>query len=139
MAGGIPVPLSLDLKSNAKTSADYILDLDKLRSKITDKTKMIVLNNPNNPTGKLYTREELEGIAAIATKFDLLVIADEVYEWHIYPGKEMIRFASLPGMYERTITIGSAGKAFSATGWKLGMFYSIFFLIVIANNHFLLH
>jgi aspartate/methionine/tyrosine aminotransferase len=53
---------------------------------------MIVLNNPNNPTGKLYTREELEGIAKIATEFDLLVVADEVYEWHIYPGKEMIRF-----------------------------------------------
>lgn len=92
MAGGVPVPLALDLKPNPKTSEDYILDLGKLRSKITDKTKMIVLNNPNNPTGKLYTREELEGIAKIATEFDLLVVADEVYEWHIYPGKEMIRF-----------------------------------------------
>ncbi|KAI6192199.1 Nkat-3 [Aphelenchoides bicaudatus] len=120
MAGGVPVPLALDLKPNPKTSDDYVLDLDKLQSKITSKTKMIVLNNPNNPTGKLYTRAELEGIAKIAQEHDLLVISDEVYEWHIYPGKEMIRFASLPGIYERTITIGSAGKAFSATGWKLG-------------------
>ncbi|KAI6210255.1 Kynurenine-oxoglutarate transaminase [Aphelenchoides besseyi] len=120
MAGGVPVPITLDLKPNATTSADYVLNIEKLRSKITDKTKMLILNNPNNPTGKLYNREELNAVAELAKEFDLLVVSDEVYEWHVYPGKEMIRFASLPDMYERTITIGSAGKAFSATGWKLG-------------------
>ncbi|CAD5229790.1 unnamed protein product [Bursaphelenchus okinawaensis] len=120
MAGGVPVPIALDLPENPKTSADYKVNFDKIRSKITSKTKMIILNNPNNPSGKLYTRSELEGIAKIAEEFNLIVVADEVYEWHVFEGFEMIRFASLPNMYQRTITIGSAGKAFSATGWKLG-------------------
>lgn len=120
MAGGIPVPVLLELSSDPKTSADYKVNLDAIESKVTEKTKMIVLNNPHNPTGKLFTRKELEGIADIVKRHDLLVVSDEVYEWHVYPGHEMIRFASLPGMYERTITIGSAGKAFSVTGWKLG-------------------
>lgn len=120
MAGGIAVPIVLELDSDAKTSAGYKVDFDKLRSKITQKTKMIVLNNPNNPTGKLFTRHELEQLAKIVEENDLLVVADEVYEWMVYPGHEMIRFATIQGMYNRTITIGSAGKAFSATGWKLG-------------------
>ncbi|CAD5233402.1 unnamed protein product [Bursaphelenchus xylophilus] len=120
MAGAVPIAIALDLPENPKTSADYAVNFEKIRARITDKTKMIILNNPNNPSGKLYTRAELEGIARIAEEFDLLVVADEVYEWHIFPGSEMVRFASLPNMYERTITIGSAGKAFSATGWKLG-------------------
>ena len=90
-------------------------------------------SSPNNPTGKLYTRSELEQLAKIAIENDFIVLTDEVYEWMVYPGGEMIRFglefslklkknflASLPGMYERTITIGSAGKVFSATGWKTG-------------------
>jgi kynurenine--oxoglutarate transaminase/cysteine-S-conjugate beta-lyase/glutamine--phenylpyruvate transaminase len=120
MAGGVPVSVVMELSENPKTSEDYKLDLNKIESKITKKTKMLVLNNPHNPTGKLFTRKELEGLAEIAKKHDLIVIADEVYEWHVYPGHEMIRFATLPGMYERTITIGSAGKAFSVTGWKTG-------------------
>ncbi|CAJ0592606.1 unnamed protein product [Cylicocyclus nassatus] len=119
MAGGVPVHCVMPLKENAKSSADYELDIEQMRGKITSRTKMIVLNNPNNPTGKLYSRNELEAIAKIAREFDLLVIADEVYEWHVWD-KKMIRFATLPGMYERTISIGSAGKAFSVTGWKLG-------------------
>uniref|UniRef100_A0A7E4VCK3 Aminotran_1_2 domain-containing protein n=1 Tax=Panagrellus redivivus TaxID=6233 RepID=A0A7E4VCK3_PANRE len=120
MGGGVPVPVVMELAEGATGSEDYKLDLAKIESKITSKTKMLVLNNPNNPTGKLFTREELEGIAELVKKHDLIVVADEVYEWHVYPGHEMIRFASLPGMYERTITIGSAGKAFSVTGWKSG-------------------
>lgn len=120
MAGGVPVPVQLKLSPNAKTSADYCIDLSAIERKISSRTKMIVLNNPHNPTGKLFTRKELEGIASIASRRNLLVVADEVYEWHVYPGHDMIRFASLPGMFERTITIGSAGKAFSVTGWKLG-------------------
>uniref|UniRef100_A0A1I8BTW5 kynurenine--oxoglutarate transaminase n=1 Tax=Meloidogyne hapla TaxID=6305 RepID=A0A1I8BTW5_MELHA len=120
MAGAIPVPVVLELDPNATSSAGYILNLDVVKSKINSKTKMIVLNNPNNPTGKLYTRSELEQLAKIAIDNDLIVLTDEVYEWMVYPGGEMIRFASLPGMFERTITIGSAGKVFSATGWKTG-------------------
>ncbi|KAK0404213.1 hypothetical protein QR680_017342 [Steinernema hermaphroditum] len=120
MTGAVPVPVVLELTDDPKTSADYRLDVVDLEKHINEKTKMIVLNNPHNPTGKLFTREELQAIANLAEKYDLLVIADEVYEWHVYPGREMVRFASLPGMFDRTITIGSAGKAFSVTGWKLG-------------------
>ncbi|TKR80742.1 hypothetical protein L596_014762 [Steinernema carpocapsae] len=120
MTGAVPVPVVLELTENPETSADYRLDPKVLEAHITEKTKMIVLNNPHNPTGKLFTREELQTIADLAEKNDLLVVADEVYEFHVYKGHEMIKFASLPGMYNRTITIGSAGKAFSVTGWKLG-------------------
>ncbi|KAH7716672.1 kynurenine-oxoglutarate transaminase [Aphelenchoides avenae] len=120
MAGGVPVPIVLELRPNATTSADYILDLEAVEAKISSRTKMLILNNPQNPTGKLFPMEELAGIAALAEKYNLIVVSDEVYEWHVYPGKEMIRFASLPGTYDRTITVGSAGKAFSITGWHLG-------------------
>uniref|UniRef100_A0A914QPW2 kynurenine--oxoglutarate transaminase n=1 Tax=Panagrolaimus davidi TaxID=227884 RepID=A0A914QPW2_9BILA len=92
MAGGVPISVVMELSKNPKTSGDYKLDLNKIESKITKKTKMLVLNNPHNPTGKLFTRKELEGLAEIAKKHDLIVIADEVYEWHVYPGHEMIRF-----------------------------------------------
>jgi kynurenine--oxoglutarate transaminase/cysteine-S-conjugate beta-lyase/glutamine--phenylpyruvate transaminase len=95
MGGGVPVPVVMELSDNPKTSGDYKLDLNKIESKITNKTKMIVVNNPNNPTGKLFTREELEGIAVLVRKHDLIVIADEVYEWHVYPGHEMIRFGEI--------------------------------------------
>ncbi|VDK70410.1 unnamed protein product [Onchocerca ochengi] len=120
MAGGIPIPVMLDLPLEPKSSKDYTLNVKAIEEKISKRTKMIVLNNPHNPTGKLFTQEELEKIADIVVRYNLLVVADEVYEWHVYGGKKMIRFASLPGMYKHTITIGSAGKAFSVTGWKLG-------------------
>uniref|UniRef100_A0A0N5BNH9 Aminotran_1_2 domain-containing protein n=1 Tax=Strongyloides papillosus TaxID=174720 RepID=A0A0N5BNH9_STREA len=129
-AGGTPVPVVLKLdKSNIKnglSSADFKLDINALEEKITPKTKMLVLTNPNNPIGKLYSRKELEAIAKFVEKHDLIVVSDEVYEWHVphatkkANGEGMIRFASLPNMYDRTITIGSAGKAFSITGWKIG-------------------
>ncbi|KAE9411971.1 hypothetical protein Angca_004712, partial [Angiostrongylus cantonensis] len=119
MAGGVPVHCAMTVSEQAKTSNDLRLDIAQLRAKCNGKTKMIVLNNPNNPTGKLFTRDELENIAQLARDFNLIVVADEVYEWHVWD-KQMIRFASLPGMYDRTISIGSAGKAFSVTGWKLG-------------------
>uniref|UniRef100_A0A183FSP5 Aminotran_1_2 domain-containing protein n=1 Tax=Heligmosomoides polygyrus TaxID=6339 RepID=A0A183FSP5_HELPZ len=119
MAGGVPVHYPMEVPDHAKSSSDFRIDLAKLRAKCSKKTKVLVLNNPNNPTGKLYTQEELMGIAEIVRDFNLIVIADEVYEWHVWD-KKMIRFATLPGMFERTISIGSAGKAFSVTGWKLG-------------------
>uniref|UniRef100_A0A914V6Q5 Aminotransferase class I/classII domain-containing protein n=1 Tax=Plectus sambesii TaxID=2011161 RepID=A0A914V6Q5_9BILA len=124
MAGGVPVSIPLRLKSSGKdvelSSADLQLDMTELESKFSSKTKMLILNNPQNPTGKLFRRSELEAIAALVEKHNVLVIADEVYEWQVYPGHEMVRFASLPRMHDRTITIGSAGKTFSVTGWKLG-------------------
>ncbi|KAI8901046.1 pyridoxal phosphate-dependent transferase [Globomyces pollinis-pini] len=122
LAGGVPVVVSLSAKSNATTSNDWLLDMNSLRNAITSKTKIIMINNPNNPVGKVWTRPELQQIANIAKEFDLLVIADEVYETLVYSdsASPMIKFASLPGMYERTITIGSMGKMFGVTGWKIG-------------------
>lgn len=96
MAGGVPIPIVLKYdETQESASKAFCLDLEVIKSKITSKTKMIVLNNPNNPTGKLFSRKELEGIARIAEKENLIVIADEVYEWHIFPGNEMIRFGNL--------------------------------------------
>ncbi|VDD97303.1 unnamed protein product, partial [Enterobius vermicularis] len=121
MAGGVPVVVLLELSGNPTHSSEYRFDPQILESKITPRTKMIILNNPHNPTGKLFTRDELEIIASVAKKHNLIVVSDEVYEWHVYGhSKKMIRFASLPGMFDRTVTIGSAGKAFSVTGWKIG-------------------
>ncbi|CAG9538935.1 unnamed protein product [Cercopithifilaria johnstoni] len=120
MAGGVPIPVVLSLPSEPRSSKDYTVNVEAIEEKISKRTKMIVLNNPHNPTGKLFTQEELEKITDIVIRHNLLVVADEVYEWHVYGYNRMIRFASLPGMYERTLTIGSAGKAFSITGWKLG-------------------
>ncbi|KAL6307325.1 PLP-dependent transferase [Sparassis latifolia] len=120
--GGKPVyvplhPISDPASPNKRT---WTLDFDELRRAITPRTKMIMLNSPHNPLGKVFNREELEGIADIAEEFNLLVMSDEVYEALVYDGKEHIRFATLPGMWDRTITVGSAGKMFAATGWRVG-------------------
>jgi len=99
---------------------DFGFDFEEFEKEISPATKMIILNNPHNPTGKVYTMEELEVIAKIAIKHDLLVLSDEVYEFITYDDKKHIPIASLPGMFDRTITISSAGKTFSLTGWKIG-------------------
>ncbi|KAK2153109.1 hypothetical protein LSH36_307g03010 [Paralvinella palmiformis] len=121
-AGGIPVFIPLEpTKSGAVvSSADWKLDPEELTRKFSDKTKAIFLNTPNNPLGKVYRYEELELIANLCKKHDVVVFADEVYEWLIYNPNEHIRIATLPDMWQRTITIGSAGKSFSVTGWKTG-------------------
>jgi len=98
---------------------DYHFDPDALRAAITPKTRLVLLNSPHNPTGKVFDRAELELIAAICVEHDLLAITDEVYEHLVFNG-EHIPLASLPGMRERTVTISSAGKTFSFTGWKIG-------------------
>ncbi|CDW53628.1 Aminotran 1 2 and zf-Tim10 DDP domain containing protein [Trichuris trichiura] len=134
MAGGKPVFVPLRLRTNEgnrMSSSDYILDIQELESVVTEKTKLLYLNNPMNPTGKVYSRRELEAIADIAKRHNLLVISDEVYEWLIYENSEMIRFASLPGMWDRTVTIGSVGKTFSLTGWKTGW--------AICPSHLMIH
>ncbi|PIO59721.1 prevent-host-death family protein [Teladorsagia circumcincta] len=82
MAGGTPVHYAMEVSQPTQSSSDFKIDISKLRAKCTKKTKMIVLNNPNNPTGKLYSREELEAIAEMVRDFNLIVVADEVYEWH---------------------------------------------------------
>jgi len=119
-AGGIPVYVPMRPSGDGTRSSDWKLDPDELASKFNSKTKAIFVNNPNNPLGKVFTLEELTMIADLAKKHDVLVIADEVYEWMIYQPNKHIRIATLPGMWERTLTIGSAGKTFSVTGWKVG-------------------
>ncbi|KAF3691300.1 Kynurenine--oxoglutarate transaminase 3 [Channa argus] len=123
MAGAHPVLIPLRLKKSGKktiTSADWCLDPDELSSKFSSKTKAIIINTPNNPLGKVFTRDELQMIADLCIKHDTLCFSDEVYEWLIYKGHQHIKIATLPGMWDRTITISSAGKTFSVTGWKLG-------------------
>lgn len=121
--GGKPVYVPLHPPSpstNKPTSDDWTIDVDELRAAVTSRTKMIIVNTPHNPVGKVFTKKELEAIAAIAEEFNLLVMADEVYDCLVFDGKEHIRIANLPGMWDRTVTVGSAGKAFAATGWRIG-------------------
>ncbi|XP_066548030.1 kynurenine--oxoglutarate transaminase 3 isoform X2 [Amia ocellicauda] len=123
MAGAKPILISLRLKPTKSTnisSGDWVLDPDELASKFGPKTKAIIINTPNNPLGKIFNREELQMIADLCIKHDTLCFSDEVYEWLVYKGHQHIKIASLPGMWDRTITIGSAGKTFGVTGWKIG-------------------
>lgn len=103
-----------------RDGAGWGFDPQPLRAAITANTKAILVNTPHNPTGKVYTREELQTIADIAIEHDLVVIADEVYEHLTFDGHRHIPIATLPGMRDRTVTISSAGKTFSVTGWKIG-------------------
>ena len=114
MAGGTRVPVTLHPHEGA-----FRLDLDELRAAVTDRTRLLLINTPHNPTGTVLTREELTAIAELAVERDLLVVTDEVYEHLVFEG-EHLPLASFPGMRERTVTIGSAGKTFSFTGWKVG-------------------
>ena len=99
---------------------EYRLDLDALRAAVTTRTRLLLVNSPHNPTGTVLDRAELEGIAALAVERDLLVVTDEVYEHLVFDGAEHVPLASLPGMWDRTVTISSGGKTFSTTGWKVG-------------------
>ncbi|CAB4336798.1 MAG: aminotransferase class I/II-fold pyridoxal phosphate-dependent enzyme [Actinobacteria bacterium] len=95
-------------------------DINRLRDSVTSKSKVLLLNSPHNPAGIVFTRAELEEIASIAIEHNLIVISDEAYEHLWYDGHPHCPIAILPGMFERTITVGSAGKSFSFTGWKVG-------------------
>ncbi len=99
---------------------DYSFAVDELARAITTRTRVLLLNSPHNPTGKVFDRVELEAIARLCLEHDLVVITDEVYEHLTYDGAEHIPLATLPGMRDRTVTISSAGKTFSFTGWKIG-------------------
>lgn len=99
---------------------DFRPDIEALRAAITPRTRLLLLNSPHNPTGVVFTREELQAIADLVIEHDLIVISDEAYEHLWYDRHPHIPIATLPGMAERTVTIGSAGKSFSFTGWKVG-------------------
>lgn len=111
-AGGVRRPVTL-------RAPGFRLDADELRAAVTDRTRLILLNSPHNPTGTVLGRAELESVSAVAIEHDLVVVTDEVYE-HLTFGEPHVPLATLPGMFERTLTISSAGKTFSVTGWKVG-------------------
>jgi N-succinyldiaminopimelate aminotransferase len=98
---------------------DWAFDPDALAGAVTARTRLVLLNSPHNPTGKVFTRAELEQVAAVCRDHDLVAVTDEVYEHLVYDG-DHIPLATLPGMAERTLTISSLGKTFSVTGWKVG-------------------
>ena len=112
MAGAVRRPVTL-------RTPDYRFDPDRLRAAITPKTRLLLLNTPHNPTGKVFDREELQLIADLCVEHDLVAVTDEVYEHLVFEG-EHVPLASLPGMRDRVVTISSAGKTFSFTGWKIG-------------------
>ncbi len=118
MAGGTRVPVTL--RPHFDGGARFRLDLDELRAAVTDRTRLLLINTPHNPTGTVLTRAELTAIAELAVERDLLVVTDEVYEHLVFDEAEHLPLATFPGMRERTVTIGSAGKTFSFTGWKVG-------------------
>lgn len=113
MAGGKLVPVTMH-------APDFTVDKKELEKAITPRTKLLILNNPHNPSGKVWTKEELLDVCDLAIKNDLYVMSDEVYEFLLFDGAKHIPTATLDGMYERTITVSSAGKTFGLTGWKIG-------------------
>lgn len=113
MAGGKAVPVTMH-------APDFSVREAELEAAVSAKTKLLIVNNPHNPTGKVWEKTELDAIARFAVKHDLLVISDEVYEFLLFDGAVHHPLALFPGMFERTFTISSAGKTFGLTGWKTG-------------------
>ncbi len=101
-------------------SRNWRMDLDELERRVSEKTKVVVINSPHNPTGGVLTRSDLERIAELAQRFDFLVLADEIYSRNFYLKEEYLSIASLPGMLERTIVVDGFSKAYAMTGWRLG-------------------
>ena len=112
----------------------YGFDLDELRAAITPKTKLLLINTPHNPTGKVLDRAEMQAIAELAIEHDLIVVTDEVYEHLVFDDATHIAMATLPGMRERTLSISSGGKTFNTTGWKIGWLCGPPELIVAAKT-----
>lgn len=113
-AGGIPVGVETLEKD------DFRLTADNLEKAVTSRTKILILPYPNNPTGAVMSKKDLEAVAAVIRRHDLFVISDEIYSELVYDGHEHVSFASIDGMYERTLTINGFSKAFAMTGWRVG-------------------
>ncbi|RWS19108.1 Kynurenine--oxoglutarate transaminase 3-like protein, partial [Leptotrombidium deliense] len=121
LSGGTPVfvPLRPKKAEGLIRGQDWVINKHELRRKFSHKTKMVILSSPNNPTGKIMNKFELQTIAKLCIKFNTLVLMDEVYEWMIFDNNKLIRMR----MWNRTIRIGSAGKSFAVTGLKIGFAY----------------
>jgi aspartate/methionine/tyrosine aminotransferase len=113
MAGGIPRYVQL-------RAPDYRFDLKELAAAFNNRTRAIMINNPHNPTGRVFSRQELQEIGALCQKWGVVAICDEIYEHLIYDGRKHISLATIPGMEDRTLTITGLSKTFSVTGWRLG-------------------
>ena len=113
LAGGTPRFYTL-------RQPDWLIDRDELAALFNEKTKLIIVNTPHNPTGKVYTQDELALIAELCQAYDVIALTDEVYEHIIFDGRQHHLLAQFPGMAERTLTVSSLGKTFSVTGWKVG-------------------
>ena len=113
-AGGVPVPVQ------TKQEDQFRLQAEALEKAVTERTKLLILPYPNNPTGAIMEKSDLEAVAEVVARHDLLVISDEIYSELVYDGHEHVSFASVPGMYERTVTINGFSKAFAMTGWRVG-------------------
>jgi len=112
----IPVIVSMQ-------APDWTFSPEAVEQVVTQRTRAIIVNSPGNPSGKVFSREELDAVAQISMRHDLFVFTDEIYEYFLYDGRRHVSMASLPGMAERTITIGGYSKTFSITGWRIG--YSV--------------
>ncbi len=113
MAGGVPRVVTL-------RPPDWTFDADELAAAFSPRTKMIIINTPHNPTGKVFSPAELDAIAALCAEHDVVALSDEVYSEILLDGARHVSLATRPGMWERTVTIDSMGKTFSVTGWKIG-------------------
>ena len=112
----VPVPVKM-------RAPDWTFSVSDIERALTPRTRAIVVNSPGNPSGKVFSRQELESIAGLAQEHDLFVLTDEIYEYFLYDGRTHVSMATLPGMADRTITIGGYSKTFSITGWRIG--YSV--------------
>jgi aminotransferase len=112
--------IGVTLKYVSTQAPDWSIDFDALEKIITPKTKALVITTPNNPSGKVWTRAELEQLLALMERHDLYAITDEIYEYMLYDGHEHVSLASLPGAYARTITLSGFSKTYNMTGWRLG-------------------
>ena len=115
MAGAIRVPVRLSYDGDR-----WVLPAGALAAAVTGRSRLLLLNSPHNPTGKVLSRAELEEVADVCRRHDLIAVTDEVYEHLVYDGRRHVPLATLEGMRERTVTVSSAGKSFSVTGWKVG-------------------
>jgi N-succinyldiaminopimelate aminotransferase len=111
---------AVPLRPGPSGSPTFAFDPDELRAAFSGRTRVVLVNTPHNPTGTVLDREQLTFIGQLAVEFDAVIVADEVYEHMLYDGREHVPMATLPGLADRTLTISSAGKTFSVTGWKVG-------------------
>ena len=114
IAGGVPVPVSLPSEDN------FRITVARLEEKISPRTKALMVNSPTNPTGRVLTQDEVDAIVTVATRHDLYVLSDELYEKLIFDGRTHISLGAQPGMAERTVTVNGLSKAYAMTGWRLG-------------------